>query len=65
MSEDMCKNSTKPPTSKACNAGDCPEIYEWHIETGSCSVTCGQGETVHVLGRLQPSGRNLCHISQA
>eukprot|EP00112_Aurelia_sp_Birch-Aquarium-sp1_P003530 Seg1394.13 transcript_id=Seg1394.13/GoldUCD/mRNA.D3Y31 product="A disintegrin and metalloproteinase with thrombospondin motifs 18" protein_id=Seg1394.13/GoldUCD/D3Y31 len=49
VSEEMCKASTKPPTSKACNAGDCPEIYEWHIETGTCSVTCGIGTITDIV----------------
>ena len=43
VSDDLCTNGTKPSETKACNAGDCPEIYEWKVIAGPCSVTCGTG----------------------
>ena len=44
VSDNLCANASKPPGTKACNAGDCPEIYEWKVIAGPCSVTCGTGK---------------------
>lgn len=47
VSDSFCTDAVKPPTTKPCNAGDCPEIYEWKIVEGVCSVTCGTGTSTN------------------
>ncbi|XP_065062702.1 A disintegrin and metalloproteinase with thrombospondin motifs 6-like isoform X2 [Rhopilema esculentum] len=44
VGDEMCSNTTKPATTKPCNAGDCAEVFEWKIVAGTCSVTCGVGK---------------------
>ena len=34
----------QPPKPLVCNAGACPEVYEWKKSLSNCSVTCGNGE---------------------
>eukprot|EP00794_Sanderia_malayensis_P011708 gene11708-12929_t len=50
VADEMCLNSTKPETVKSCYVGQCPEVYEWKIVKGVCSVTCGNGTVNDTIG---------------